>query len=96
MFVYIMLVYTTSVRTSRGRNSALITIAVHLMLSREVIGCDCETHAKQICSLCRQSVEFRNVTASGSNWVKWISSRKVVKVMATTWIGLQSCSFGAT
>lgn len=94
--MYIMLVYTTSVPTSPGRNSTLITITDHLMLCREVIGCDCETHAKQISSLCRQSLEFRNVTASGSNWLKWISSRKVVKVMAAAWIGLQDCSFGAT
>jgi len=57
---------------SRGGNSALITITDHLMLFREVIGFDCETRGKQISSLCRRSVVFHNVTASGSNWLKWI------------------------
>jgi hypothetical protein len=87
-FVYIILVYANSVPTSRGGNSASITMTDHLMLFREVIGFDCETRAKQVSSLCRQSVVFHNVTASGSNWLKLISSRKMLRVMAAAWIGL--------
>jgi hypothetical protein len=61
----------------------------HLMRFGEVIGFDCETRAKQISSLCRQSVVIRNVTAGGSNWLKWIRSRKVLKVLVVAaWIGL--------
>jgi hypothetical protein len=88
--VYIILVYTTSVPKSRGGNFALIAVTDHLMLSRELIGFDCETRAKQLSSLCRQSVKFRNVTASGSSWLKLISSCMVLKVTAAAaaaWIG---------
>jgi hypothetical protein len=60
----------------------------HLMLFREVIDFDGETCAKQISSLGRQSAVFHNVATSGSNWLKWILSGKVLKVMAAAWIGL--------
>ena len=58
----------------------MITMTDYLMLFREVIGFDCETRAKQLSSLCRQSAVLHDVTASGSKWSKLISSRKVLKV----------------